>query len=306
MENQTTNYDDQVTTLPDDVLVEEGGASGDGTSGGNHVTIVRICPRGQTRYTWRTTDTLDSVAARYGVKPEAIRAANKGVDFDHLNFGDEICVPMNNAACSTGELYEVRRGDTYSSIAAYYGIPVYTLSELNPYVDPTALQVGQLLCVPSDRPTAPIAPPDLPPVYPGDDSSSSGSGGNSGCTNCTIQPTQKVCPKGSRTIIMPLGWGYGTVLTRYNVSYNALQAANPDVDVSAIPAGQRLCIPPEGSRRLCADGTRSHVIDQGETLNTLAQRFGTTVSRLLKINAELAPSDFTAGRVICAPEVRTT
>ena len=45
MENQTTNYDDQVTTLPDDVLVEEGGASGDGTSGGNHVTIVRICPR---------------------------------------------------------------------------------------------------------------------------------------------------------------------------------------------------------------------------------------------------------------------
>ena len=54
------------------------------------------------------------------------------------------------------------------------------------------------------------------------------------------------------------------------------------------------------------DGTRSHVIDQGETLNTLAQRFGTTVSRLLKINAELAPSDFTAGRVICAPEVRTT
>ena len=95
---------------------------------------------------------------------------------------------------------------------------------------------------------------------------------------------------------MPLGWGYGTVLTRYNVSYNALQAANPDVDVSA----------PEGSRRLCADGTRSHVIDQGETLNTLAQRFGTTVSRLLKINAELAPSDFTAGRVICAPEVRTT
>ena len=29
---------------------------------------------------------------------------------------------------------------------------------------------------------------------------------------------------------MPLGWGYGTVLTRYNVSYNALQAANPDVD----------------------------------------------------------------------------
>ena len=105
---------------------------------------------------------------------------------------------------------------------------------------------------------------------------------------------------------MPLGWGYGTVLTRYNVSYNALQAANPDVDVSAIPAGQRLCIPPEGSRRLCADGTRSHVIDQGETLNTLAQRFGTTVSRLLKINAELAPSDFTAGRVICAPDVRTT
>ena len=31
MENQTINYDDQVATLPDDVLVEGGGASGDGT-----------------------------------------------------------------------------------------------------------------------------------------------------------------------------------------------------------------------------------------------------------------------------------
>lgn len=304
MENQTINYDDQVTTLPDDVLVEEGGASGDGNtgSGGNQVTIVRICPRGQTRYTWRTTDTLDSVAARYGVRPEAIRAANRGVDFDRLNFGDEICVPMNSAACSTGALYEVKRGDTYSSIAEYYGIPVYTLSELNPYVDPTTLQVGQLLCVPADRPVTPIAPPDTPPAYPGDSSDS----GGSGCTDCTARPPESACPDGSRTIIMPLGWGFGTILMRYGISYNALQAANPDVDISAIPAGQRLCIPPEGSRRLCADGTRSHVMERGETLNTLAQRFGTTVSRLLKINAELAPSDFVAGRVICAPEIKTT
>ncbi len=259
-------------------------------SGGQTITS-HTCPRGYSRYTWRTGDTLSAVARRYGVTESSISEANPGVVFTRLNFGDEICVPPGATVCASGRLYTVRRGDTFTSIAARLGVSAYQIAELNPYVDPTTLQVGQLICVP-----APSGPVVTPPSQPDGCGSCTGSTGSTGSTGAAT------CPADSVTILMPMGWSYATLLTRYGISYNALAAANPGLNLDAIPAGQRVCIPPMGSRRLCASGTRSHVIDQGETLTTLAQRFNTTVARLLRINADLAPADFIAGRVICAPE----
>lgn len=288
MENQfewatTLQADETLSTAPD--------AAQEVSANAGQTITSRRCPRGQTRYAWRTTDTLESVASRYGVLPDAIREANPGVVFTRLNFGDEICIPLSRSVCPNGRLYEIRRGDTFTSIAARLGVPVYMISDMNPYVDPTMLQIGQMICVPESRPETPVAPPGTPPAYPGP--------GNGA-------PPPQGCPSNSITIIMPMGWGFGTVLTRYGISFNALQAANPGLNIEAIPAGQRLCIPPAGSRQLCGMGMRSHVIDRGETLDSLARRFGISVSRLLRINADLAPADFIAGRVICAPEQRNT
>ena len=256
----------------------------EGSRAGEYLTD-RTCPRGQTRYTWRTTDTIESVAARYGLTVAEIREANPGIVFTRLNFGDAICLPAARPFCPTGRFYQVRRGDTFSSIAAQLGVTVYELTELNPYVEPTSLQIGQTICVPAPQLPSTPSTPSTP-----------------SCPSCPVTPPSFGCPANSISIIMPMGWSYGTVLTRYGISFNALQAANPGLNIEAIPAGQRLCIPPAGSRRLCGDGLRSHVKDSGETLSSLAQRFDISVSRLLRINADLAPSDFIAGRVICAPE----
>lgn len=292
MDSLTGDMDMQPDTEADapDTGAEQSDTYGASDRSGQTITS-RVCPRGQTRYTWRSTDTLEGVAARYGVRPDAIREANPGVIFTRLNFGDEICVPMARVSCPSGELYRVQRGDTFASIAAAHGITVARLSELNPYVDPAALQAGQLLCVPENRPVPPIAPPGQQPVYPD----------VPGCPNCTVRPPARPCASDNISIIMPMSWSLGTVLTRYNISYDALSAANPGLNIEAIPAGQQICIPPPGSRRLCAEGARSHVIERGESLNSLARRFDTTPTHMLRLNPSLAPSDFIAGRVICAP-----
>ena len=110
-----------------------------------------ICPRGASLYIWRQGDTLASVALRNRVTVQSIYLVNEGRDLDALRPGDRICLPPGMYACLSGQAYTVRRGDTFASIAQAYGITTWELIERNPYVDPSNLMVGQVLCVPAVR-----------------------------------------------------------------------------------------------------------------------------------------------------------
>lgn len=53
----------------------------------------------------------------------------------------------------TGErIHVVRRGETYSSIARLYGVPVDTVRRANPGVAPERLAIGSELRIPSRKP----------------------------------------------------------------------------------------------------------------------------------------------------------
>ena len=124
------------------------------------------------------------------------------------------------------------------------------------------------------------------------------------------QPSQPSCPPGGCAPICPAGYTPRTVqnnqsftdlLIANNVSYNAMRAANPELPTTRIAPGTRYCAPPSGSRRMCAFGSRSYVMSQGETLYTLTRTLGVQAARLLELNPSLAPGDFLPGRVICVP-----
>lgn len=250
-------------------------------------TTPRICPRGASRYTWRRGDTLSEVALINGVTEQAIRLANEGLDFTSIQPGDEVCIPPRQLTCVSGDLYTVRRGDTFQSIARRFDISTLELSERNPFVDPNELSVGQVLCVP--RATAPTPPtptpptPSTPPTPP--------------------RPTPPVnrCPQGYTSGSVQLGQSYADILLRYNISYQAFRLANPNLNPDRLLPGQAYCIPPTGTRGLCSGTNRSYVMQQGETLNSVARRFNTSQGTLLRINPNLAPGDFIPGRVICVP-----
>lgn len=115
----------------------------------------------------------------------------------------------------------------------------------------------------------------------------------------TIRPS---CPSGYTPGVVRNGQTFTDLLIENNVSYYALRAANPTLPTTRLAPGTRYCIPPSGSRRLCPNGASgSYVMGQYEDLNTLSELFGYAPGLFLTTNPQLAPADFTAGRVICVP-----
>ncbi len=179
--------------------------------------------------------------------------------------------------CEAGALYTVREGDTFAAIAARYGVTPGELAALNPYTDADQLSAGQVLCV------------------PGDD-------GESGEPQEGADAADPDCPEGYTAGVVQAGETYADLLKRYDISYQAFRLSNLRLSPGALWAGQRYCVPPVGTRRICLGGARSYVMAAGETLDTLAAKLNVTPGRLLRLNPGLAPSDFSEGRQICVIE----
>ena len=185
---------------------------------------------------------------------------------------------LGEIRCASGAVYAVREGHTFADIARRYGLSAGELAELNPYVDVDRLSVGQVICVPRDD-------------------------GETGETDAAEKKnTSADCPEGYESAMVAAGETYAGLLRRYDISYQAFRLTNPHLAPSALRVGQRYCVPPEGTRRICLGGAASYVIQAGETLDSLAEKLNVTPGRLLRLNPTLAPSDFEEGRQICVPE----
>ncbi len=114
-------------------------------------------------------------------------------------------------------------------------------------------------------------------------------------------PQVTLCPLGYSRGIVQNGQTFTDLLLQHDVSWQAMRSANPTLSTTRIAPGTRYCIPPAGSRRLCPSGTDSYVMGQFEDLNTLSELFGVAPGLFLSVNTQLAPSDFSPGRVVCVP-----
>ncbi len=94
---------------------------------------------------------------------------------------------------------------------------------------------------------------------------------------------------------------FTNLLLDNNVSYASLKQANPRLSTGDISALTVYCAPPDGTRKLCQNGSGTYVVQQGETLFTLSDVSGLSVKSLLFSNPNLSPSDFVEGQVICLP-----
>lgn len=174
---------------------------------------------------------------------------------------------IESAACPAGSRsYRVQRGDSFYLIARKFGIGVRTLMNANPAISPGHLLVGDILCVPV------------------------GEG--------------RSCPVGSAPYTVQPGQSVVDVMLSSNVSMRALREYNEDIRLTALRPGDVLCVPPSGDRGLCDNGGPVYRIQEGDTLDEIAQLNGTGVEQLLRLNPNLLPSDFVAGQVICLPTRR--
>lgn len=112
--------------------------------------IYPACPEGN-YYSIRPGDTLYRIAIFYNVSLDDLIEANPGIDPTRLFVGQIICIPLATppVTCPEGQNeYIVRSGDTFYSIAQRFGITVQELIRANPRVNPEALLIGQILCIP--------------------------------------------------------------------------------------------------------------------------------------------------------------
>lgn len=145
-------------------------------------------PGGGSTYTIRSGDTLADIAERFSISLEDLLAANPGINPSALHTGDTIKLPTGTEpatpeASATGtpeqdetpepeptgepapteepapdpantptagaQTYAVESGDIPGTIAEKFGITVEELLAANPGIDPTNLQIGQVLNIPA-------------------------------------------------------------------------------------------------------------------------------------------------------------
>lgn len=76
-----------------------------------------------------------------------------------------------------------------------------------------------------------------------------------------------------------------------------LMQLNPDVDPLNLAIGEILCLPAQA----CPSGVY-WLVEEGDTLFSIAQQVGTTVERLLELNPNVIPTNLQIGQAICLPE----
>ena len=102
--------------------------------------LVNIKP-----YTVRTSDTLDKIAKRFGLRQDTIISANNLSSASSIRAGVQLRIPNMN-----GVSHKVRRGENLSSVAKTYGIDITQIVDANDLTSGT-INAGQSLFIPNAR-----------------------------------------------------------------------------------------------------------------------------------------------------------
>lgn len=174
--------------------------------------------------------------------------------------------PCGDPSCPQGTRpYTVRAGDTYFSLAQRFNTTVAAIRAANPGVDPNNLQIGQVICIPVRSPSA--------------------------------------CPPGSMPYVVRAGDTFFSLANRFRTTVEAIMRVNPGVDPNNLQIGQVICIPTASPAPQCPPGTIAYMVRSGDTFFSLANRFGTTVEAIMRVNPGVDPNNLQIGQVICIPTV---
>lgn len=186
-------------------------------------------------------------------------------------------------AAATDRVVVVRPGDTLSEIALRHGVSMSQLMTLNAISDPNRIYAGQRL-----RLTAPPA---------------------------SSKPASSTAPAAAAPIVHVVrpGEHLTGIARRYGTAIAAIVAANRIKDPSYLRVGQRLTIPTTGPGAAAGTGPAAtvaataqlHVVATGETLTSIARRYGTTIAAIVRTNGIADPSYLRVGQRLTIPGAST-
>jgi LysM repeat protein len=224
---------------------------------------------GETVHIVQWGETLSLIANRYGVTVDAILAANDVSNPDFVYVGQRLIIPVSGQAGPGGGRHEVVSGETLTSIALRYGTTAAALSAANDLSNNDLIYVGQVLKVPGKAPGGP-AP------------------GSSKCANDYL-----------------VQWGdtLSGIALRHGTTANALMQAN-DLYSDFIRQDQRLCVPQGGVAQPPSGPSgepRYHSVNSGDTMASIALRFGVSQADILQANNLAHESRIQQGQRLIIP-----
>jgi murein DD-endopeptidase MepM/ murein hydrolase activator NlpD len=183
-------------------------------------------------------------------------------------------------------IHVVQRGENLYRIALKYGLTLDEIARVNSLANPSNIQVGQRLLIPL-TPSPVIVPPTTHTVQPGDNLQSI-------AALYSVEVQTLVLLNG---IANPNALFVGQVLT-----------IRPEEEFSGPPPTPTPTPPPVIAQSGGADDagvttSPQHVIQRGETLFTIAQRYGITTAELQAANDIADPSLIYAGQSLRIPGV---
>ncbi len=110
------------------------------------------------------------------------------------------------------------------------------------------------------------------------------------------------CPNGRMYTVKP-GDSMFTIARQFNIPLATLIAANPQIaDPNMIFPGQMICVPGAAAPPMACPGGFTYTVQAGDSLYTIATRFGVPLSSLEAANPQIGNPDLIfPGQVICIP-----
>ena len=202
-------------------------------------------------YLVQSGDQLGAIARRYGVTTSRLRTANN-LKSDLLVEGQVLVIPTPDPTRTPyppERTYIVQPGDQLGFIAKQYGVSIQQIKTANGLTSNT-IMVGQVLYIPLPATPAPPA---------------------------TARPTATAVPAGAVVYTVKQGDRLSIIALWYGVTTTSIKTANK-LSSDTVYIGQTLTILSPTLNPV------AYVVQRGDTLAGLAQRFGTTIETIRLAN----------------------
>lgn len=108
------------------------------------------------------------------------------------------------------------------------------------------------------------------------------------------------CPAGFISYTIQTGDTLYKIAQRFDVTVNDIMAANPGLLPESLQVARIICIPKSDSGSICPT-SNFYVIQNQDTLSSIAKAFQISVNSLIEANPGIVPQSLRIGQMICLP-----